>query len=73
MALNLKLPSIKSSFFISSEDVTNEPVLTTPDCDMTTPLGLMRNTFPFEFNDPAIVEGVDPVTRFNEVEDDEGI
>ena len=53
-------------------DAVNDRVLTTPPGVITTPLGLTNITLPLEFSWPAIVDGVDPLTLFNEKEFAEG-
>ena len=73
VALKLNLSLRKSLLFISNEDAVKEPVLTTPEGEITTPFGFIKKTFPLEFSFPEIVDGVDPVTLFKEADEDEGI
>ena len=49
-------------------EAVKDLVFTTPLGVITTPLGLISIILPLEFNWPAIVDGVDPFTLFNEKE-----
>ena len=51
-----------------NDEAENDLVFTTPLGVITTPLGLISITLPLELNWPAIVDGVEPFTLFNEKE-----
>ena len=58
---------------MSKLEAVNELVFITPSGVIKTPFGLIKVTFPLEFNLPDIVDGVDPLTLFRDDELDDGI
>src|SRR5262245_61426851 len=72
LPVNLYLPARKSSFLMSSVDAANEPTLTTPVLVMAMPFGLTSSTVPGALMVPAMVEGVEPSTRFSVADDELG-
>ena len=65
LPVNLYFPARKSSFLMSSVEAANEPTLTAPVLVMAMPFGLTRSTVPGALMVPAMLDGVDPVTRLS--------
>ena len=64
----LYLSLMKSLSLIFNVEAVNDLVFTVPLGVITTPFGFTSITLPFEFSCPAIVDGVEPFTLFNEKE-----
>ena len=55
-----------------SVEAANDPTLTVPVGVMAIPFGLTSSTVPGALIDPAMLDGVAPVTRFNVADDAPG-
>src|SRR6185437_11190814 len=69
-AVKSRLPLMKSLLPMSSDDANMPPTFTREFAPKMMPLGLIRNTWPFDCSAPKICEGLWPTMRFNTADDE---